>query len=579
MKLKAAQLKKLPDSEFGLIDKNGKRSFPMPDKAHVLQAIKMFKYCPKGKEKELASKINQKAKEYKMKIHAKGAFMKYISPDVMSLSKEASNVGTLEPIVSTNDYQEIHIPAIEDKVSDSDKVIALMANKKIKNTVHTTTEGFKHYKWEIDNSYKDYFNSIYNNVDNRNNIFPTTENFTKTFNGIESIMENKDDVLYMTSSYTDNFIDRANNESYMKSTIESIIKDPVIMDVNKCNIIAHLISNTIDNDRVMYYLLIVNKMDTSKTFVKQIVNNLLRKDYYTDFDTLYGKNIVEYDFNLYKYNHNMKYNMDNVLEELDVLISNHNLDLNELHNKIFNYYQDTKQYFALLELNTADIYAMMLDQIKDKSDINGYYVKEYNKEIYAFCTLDNYDKRLYRALLMYKSNDLVMLLYEVKELLNKYYNIDNLHIREINCSKLLLPNTVDNTFLKGIYFSPDGSICLDIFNRLFVDNNSDMDKLLATDLNTKADLCYIFSIIVLIYNRFVFNKKWDKNSKEYLKILQLKSILENKFKNRLRVLKKNDLMFNFLEYFKNNEYTNRINISDNNGLYNLDSIYSKIIRF
>ena len=49
MKLKAAQLAKLPDSEFGLIV-DGKRSYPLVDKNHVIKAIQFFKHCPDGKD-------------------------------------------------------------------------------------------------------------------------------------------------------------------------------------------------------------------------------------------------------------------------------------------------------------------------------------------------------------------------------------------------------------------------------------------------------------------------------------------------------------------------------------------------
>jgi hypothetical protein len=101
MKLSTKQRNSLPDSDFGLII-DGKRKFPMHDKRHVLLAIKMFKHCPAGKEKELASKINAKIKDFGIKLNpaSTGAFTKYATSEAFSLSKEASNIGVLEPIVA-----------------------------------------------------------------------------------------------------------------------------------------------------------------------------------------------------------------------------------------------------------------------------------------------------------------------------------------------------------------------------------------------------------------------------------------------------------------------------------------------
>lgn len=576
MKLKAAQLKKLSDSDFGLIDKNGKRSFPMPDKEHVLQAIRMFKYCPKGKEKELAANINKKAKEYKMKIHAKGAFVKYISPDVMSLSKEASNVGTLEPIVAGNEYQDIHIPALEDKMSDNDKIIALMANKKIKNTVHLTKEGFKQYTWEIDDEYKNYFNSVYENM-NPTVFYPTTESVVKIFNTVESDMKLQDDIIYMTSSYTDDFSDRV-NEAFSRENIEEIMKDKKIADISKCHIIASIMSNTLDNKRALYYLLVINKLDTSRTLIKKIVHNLL-EDQFNQFDSVYGMNYIRPDYNFPKLDYEMKFMFDGDVQRAENIIYHNYLELNRIHDNIFNAYLATNQYYDLMETNVDSFYAMILGEIRFDADITGYYIFTYQNKIYVIGTFRNTDRKLYRMILMYKKTDLVLLAYDMKDVLSRYTEPNNMHMIEINCTKLLCEYVVDNTFFNGIYISPDGSVCLDVLNKLFINDYKDIETLLATNLDIKGTLCYIFSILVLIHNKFIFNKKWDKTSDTYLNIIKLKLYLDRKFKEGLRALRKNDNRFNFLEYYKNNNYMNKIHITDNNGLYNIDTVYSKLMAY
>jgi hypothetical protein len=60
-KLNAKERNQLSDDVFGI---PSLRKYPMPDKGHVLQAIRMFHHCPKGHEKELANNIKKKMQEY-----------------------------------------------------------------------------------------------------------------------------------------------------------------------------------------------------------------------------------------------------------------------------------------------------------------------------------------------------------------------------------------------------------------------------------------------------------------------------------------------------------------------------------
>ena len=100
-KLSAAQLKALPDSMFGLPKT---RQYPMPDKAHVIKAIQFFKYCKDADKPELAKNINRRAKELKMqiKVQPTSAFYKYADKAIL---KEATlvqefHIGQLSPIVT-----------------------------------------------------------------------------------------------------------------------------------------------------------------------------------------------------------------------------------------------------------------------------------------------------------------------------------------------------------------------------------------------------------------------------------------------------------------------------------------------
>ena len=102
-KLTAAELKALPESQFGLPKA---RKFPMPDETHVTKAIQFFRYAKPEERKELDANINRRAKELgmKVKVQPSSAFFKYCSPNIKAGMKENAvirefHIGQLSPIV------------------------------------------------------------------------------------------------------------------------------------------------------------------------------------------------------------------------------------------------------------------------------------------------------------------------------------------------------------------------------------------------------------------------------------------------------------------------------------------------
>jgi hypothetical protein len=82
---------------YGLPDR---KAYPMPDKKHVLSAIKFFNYAKKNEEKELAKNINAKIKEYgitDINVGNKNRFKKYYIPvgESFSLPKYLSAMQVL----------------------------------------------------------------------------------------------------------------------------------------------------------------------------------------------------------------------------------------------------------------------------------------------------------------------------------------------------------------------------------------------------------------------------------------------------------------------------------------------------
>jgi len=102
-KLTAAELKSLPASQFGL---PGVKKFPMPDEIHVTKAIQFFRYVKPEERKELAANINRRAKELgmKVKVQPSSPFYKYCAPGIKAGMKEGAiiqefHIGQLSPIV------------------------------------------------------------------------------------------------------------------------------------------------------------------------------------------------------------------------------------------------------------------------------------------------------------------------------------------------------------------------------------------------------------------------------------------------------------------------------------------------
>ena len=102
MKLSAKQRAALPDSDFGIPET---RQFPIHDKNHVKAALRFVKFAPPGKKKELITNIYKRAKELGMSINIPAH--EQVTPDISNgmyvKSIEASNVGTLEPIVGASE--------------------------------------------------------------------------------------------------------------------------------------------------------------------------------------------------------------------------------------------------------------------------------------------------------------------------------------------------------------------------------------------------------------------------------------------------------------------------------------------
>ena len=99
-----------------------RKAYPMPDEKHVRSAIRFFNYANKEEEKELADKINEKIKEFKMKdvsVGDKNRFKKYYRPIVESYSLQ-----------DFHDAMKTVVEQIQDKNTPVEKRYALYEQSK-----------------------------------------------------------------------------------------------------------------------------------------------------------------------------------------------------------------------------------------------------------------------------------------------------------------------------------------------------------------------------------------------------------------------------------------------------------------
>lgn len=90
------KLKASERTDFGLPEK---KKYPMPDKSHVLAAIRMFNHVDKADEKELASNIKKKIKQYgitDINVGENNRFYKYYHEAVDTTLYHGSTVRNLE---------------------------------------------------------------------------------------------------------------------------------------------------------------------------------------------------------------------------------------------------------------------------------------------------------------------------------------------------------------------------------------------------------------------------------------------------------------------------------------------------
>ena len=267
MKLTAKQRRALPDSDFGIPET---RQFPIHDKNHVKAALRFVKFAPPGKKKELIANINKRAKELGMNINIPAH--EQVTPDIDNgmyvKSIEASNVGTLEPIVGAS---ETIIPGggtsylgDEENPSFGAKVMDYVLRRKIVREDTVLEEGAVLSQIIIpDDGYTR--NNINQMIENNreedkeeemrkyHHSVPIFNNFEKRISNIITKGQTRDMLKYITFSDSENkALNVAQSWQYISinaaETIIKILHDKDLDDKVAADRIYHLICSCPESD-------------------------------------------------------------------------------------------------------------------------------------------------------------------------------------------------------------------------------------------------------------------------------------------------------------------------------------------
>ena len=619
MKLTTKQLKALPDSEFGIV-KNGKRSYPLVDQNHVRSAISFFSYAAPEDKSELAKKINAKAKEYGMKIHCKGEFVKYISPEVSkqesfaSYITDASHIGVLAPIVGAN------APAYNDeKYSDESKILGAFAKGDLGFDTEFTEEGFVIRNFVDRSSHRGVLQLM---EDNGIYKEPPDHQFDATFRFkvIDAITNREFEELrnYMTKVVDDSYISqRAFMDATTTEEIHNVIDkydktyktDPYAYETLMSSLTSIILSDLSNKDRIVACLGII--YFKKPMILKNVVRSIIRYNsyYHCDLDiaddfflkkairvktenyvpasnkglTADELAVFEYTFrngayflnaiNEYIFETAKQYGFNET--PMDHFCRTWSVESAWTHGKFDGYYTETSYYkdpvFIVKNIRTKTYY---IGNVFTGKDNLRYLLVIPILQFESLQDFPSYVSSITQYHKVYKKEKIlkIRLLQDWDGGVDQFTALESTTTGFINETSLV--NTVVNTsknFLKGIHIGEDGIVKLNLTNKLSFEHYEEIHKTLKeADKNgnieeVKSTLAYIFSIIATIERIYMNEDKGnkskrsiDKNDEKYKEMVRLRALYMSDFKVYLRKVATKDPKFNFLEYYETSNMNNSV---------------------
>ena len=637
MKLKAAQLKALPDDQFGL---PASRKYPMPDKAHVIKAVQFFGYAKPEERKELAKNINRRAKELGVKMNPHGEFRKYASSDIVNL--EASNVGTLEPIVAGTEpvLTGIRIPGMKDDVPMEDKFLGAFASDELTVEFEAldAREVTSYGEWK-DNSTED--SCFLHNWEGEKEVTPedidrkfsTFAGFDKYVRDCIAYKEHEDMRTYMTTPILYSYFDRlkwAHGSgcdtidhvlSYMPSEdghIE-ILQRPLSDEETKYKMdqLYPIYSDpTITKaERIAYFARILNNSRINKTWaIKHIMDCIKTRKYASPIDILFAHDVEP---------PNYKLESPDVVGIDDIMI--HKLeDASEVINLRKSFFGTTLATILSDKLHCA--YAHRWISTREEALFWANWLNKFKyaiispREKYSEWNIFVEDGSRTKLVLLYRDTEhpenvcvvMIPILNEkVEEAINKINSTDTFanqsrykelmerfvddpdmcQYKVMKLAKDYKP-TQEASFvngrriidaMKGMKIKDNGDITLDMQDKLSFEHYNQVHKVVMMNIKEnningmKENAAYIFAIISRIENDYTFNRMMNKTSKQYREMIRLRALYINDFKMLVEKIMKVEKDFRFMDYYKETGYDDSIHTIDHRVIKSLGLVFAKIM--
>lgn len=572
-KLKAADLKALPDDMFGLPKT---RQYPMPDEEHVRSAIRFFRYCKEKDRKELAENIVRRAKELKMKIKVQPSnpfykyAKKYLSPDGEIILE--FHIGQLSPIVPLQPERILSKFQYDEKESKVPFLTQMDKLKRIWDNQNISTDKKTNMSHEI----------LKECISLKK---PITADIFMIYEAIDMINYLQTPIPDSTTNNLPLAYRISDNDSLIINDLMTKYTDEIPKEIIANNI--KKINNT-------------SKSDLAYTYI--LYNNLFSKDT-KDYvaDTITDSQLNDLENRIYISNSTLNKYLPIFSSDDKSRINSDGVDENaiahieailrlvenpfRLESTVVKLAKKALSSDFIINNDIAQIH--LIKMVNEDEVIKGYHVIDIQEKPFFF--IENFDGSIYYTLPLQRNGGVIdFFCVKVFKPGDQDYN-DNfisyicgakldgfkLSIKGIRYNPQNSINLESQDFkdlLDGFRINGKGNISLIIgIDRSWYEKLSLCEKEMKTNLSEESEdlsaykhnLCFLFALINVInrdYANWSPNTIGDKGSEDYKDAIKTMNKAIELFKEGIKTISKRDTEFVFTKFFIANDYASKLDI-------------------
>lgn len=569
-KLTTKERKSLPDSAFGI---PSRRAFPLIDAKHVRSAIRFFNDASPKERPILAKNILAKAKKYGVKINPSSKLARYAPVTMLSSSgvKEASNIGTLSPIVGgiPQETQILRQDPTSGKSEEDQYTEDLLQGKLdlgFQKDIHSVNEA-THPQQSIDIK-QAISDTIYRGELASFRTYMTQSNIDSIHTDIlDNRVILRDAILFYIDHHRDQSIEKT-------TTMVSYMLDHCTDEEQ-----ARFILVSIKLKYPELFLPIIHEIlhSTSSETIPLYINSIIQSEYEFGINHEKIKPVKEFsvfgfqvntfptDKDVYQFPNDM---LVKVNQQKHILEDRRELGRKEIWKEMRckPYTIKSNKTLRLLMVSYMEhdnaIQGFAIIPYKMKGKIEYFPVVRIMNGTIALCDIFNYSNKLMKNIPLLSTK--MIWSYEhgkMKEIPNKdtklrHFPLMNFgyQIEAMDTFTLLKVRAKD--FLRGIRLSEDGNVQLDMTNRLTFDHYEQVHTIIKQNQKednveaVKENLAYIFTMISTIDENFMDANTLPKKD-ERDTMVRLRALYISDFKLYTRYVMKKDHHFNFMAYYQN----------------------------